>query len=135
MRKESIVRCWLPAAALSLALMDGAEVPEALARGVAAGSANALTVSAASLDPAMGARRDREMQYQQREHAFAMEADDDVVVVDRYGAKMFTLNKVGGLLWEHAAQPRTTDDMVDFLRERHGVDAINLLGVCRSAST
>ena len=39
-------------AALSLALMDGATVPEALVRGVAAGSANALTVSAASLDPA-----------------------------------------------------------------------------------
>mgnify|MGYP001824316141 CR=1 FL=1 len=38
-------------AALSLALMGGAEMPEALAQGVAAGSANALTKSAASLDP------------------------------------------------------------------------------------
>ena len=38
-------------AALSLALMDGADLPTALARGVAAGSANALTKSAASLDP------------------------------------------------------------------------------------
>lgn len=38
-------------AALSLSLMDGADLPTALARGVAAGSANALTKSAASLDP------------------------------------------------------------------------------------
>jgi 1-phosphofructokinase family hexose kinase len=37
-------------AAMSLALMDGATVTEALVRGVAAGAANALTVSAASLD-------------------------------------------------------------------------------------
>ena len=42
-------------AALSLALMDGADVPTALARGVAAGSANALTKSAASLDPEVAA--------------------------------------------------------------------------------
>jgi 1-phosphofructokinase family hexose kinase len=40
-------------AALSLALMDGADLPTALRRGVAAGSANALTKSAASLDPAV----------------------------------------------------------------------------------
>ncbi|MEX1295799.1 MAG: PfkB family carbohydrate kinase [Candidatus Limnocylindrales bacterium] len=40
-------------AALSLALMDGADLPTALTRGVAAGSANALTKSAASLDPLM----------------------------------------------------------------------------------
>jgi hypothetical protein len=58
------------------------------------------------------------MQYQQREHAFAMEADDDVVVVDRFGAKMFTLNTVGGLLWNHLDQPRTTDELVDVLRQR-----------------
>lgn len=42
-------------AALSLALMDGADIPTALARGVAAGSANALTKSAASLDPEVAA--------------------------------------------------------------------------------
>jgi 1-phosphofructokinase family hexose kinase len=38
-------------AALSLALMDGSDLPTALAKGVAAGSANALTFSAAALDP------------------------------------------------------------------------------------
>ena len=38
-------------AAMSLALMDGADVAAALRRGVAAGSANALTISAASIDP------------------------------------------------------------------------------------
>lgn len=58
------------------------------------------------------------MRYQQREHAFAMEADDDVVVVDRFGAKMFTLNTVGGLLWNHIEEPRTADDLVGFLQER-----------------
>jgi tagatose 6-phosphate kinase len=42
-------------AAMSLALMDGADIPTALARGVAAGSANALTISAASLDPDVAA--------------------------------------------------------------------------------
>ena len=40
-------------AALSLALMDGADLSTALVRGVAAGSANALTKSAASLEPAI----------------------------------------------------------------------------------
>jgi len=38
-------------AAMSLALMDGANVVAALTKGVAAGSANAMTLSAASLDP------------------------------------------------------------------------------------
>ena len=38
-------------AAMSLALMTDADIPTALAKGVAAGSANALTISAASLDP------------------------------------------------------------------------------------
>ena len=42
-------------AALSLALMAGTDVAGALAKGVAAGSANALTLSAASLDPDMAA--------------------------------------------------------------------------------
>lgn len=42
-------------AALSLALMDGADLSTALVKGVAAGSANALTKSAASLDPEMAA--------------------------------------------------------------------------------
>ena len=42
-------------AALSLALMDGLDLPTALTKGVAAGSANALTKSAASLDPVMAA--------------------------------------------------------------------------------
>jgi hypothetical protein len=58
------------------------------------------------------------MRYQQREHAFAMEADDDVVVVDRFGAKMFTLNTVGGLLWNHTDQPRSADDLVGVLQEQ-----------------
>jgi 1-phosphofructokinase family hexose kinase len=42
-------------AALSLALMDGLDLPAALTKGVAAGSANALTKSAASLDPVTAA--------------------------------------------------------------------------------
>ena len=42
-------------AAMALALMDGADIATALTRGVAAGSANALTISAASLDPAVAA--------------------------------------------------------------------------------
>ena len=42
-------------AALSLALMAGADVGTALTKGVAAGSANAMTLSAASLDPLMAA--------------------------------------------------------------------------------
>jgi fructose-1-phosphate kinase PfkB-like protein len=40
-------------AAMSLALMAGADVPTALRKGVAAGTANALTLSGASLDPAV----------------------------------------------------------------------------------
>jgi 1-phosphofructokinase family hexose kinase len=42
-------------AAMSLALLDGADLPTALVKGVAAGSANALTISAASLDPKVAA--------------------------------------------------------------------------------
>ena len=42
-------------AAMSLALMDGADIPTALVKGVAAGAANALTISAASLDPLVAA--------------------------------------------------------------------------------
>jgi 1-phosphofructokinase family hexose kinase len=42
-------------AAMSLALLDGADIPSALVKGVGAGSANALTISAASLDPATAA--------------------------------------------------------------------------------
>ena len=49
-------------AAMSLALMDGADVPAALAKGVAAGSANALTISAASLDPAVAADLESEIE-------------------------------------------------------------------------
>jgi tagatose 6-phosphate kinase len=49
-------------AAMSLALMAGADIPTALARGVAAGSANALTISAASLDPAVAADLEREIE-------------------------------------------------------------------------
>ena len=48
-------------AALSLALMDGLDLPTALTKGVAAGSANALTKSAASRDPAMAAAREDEV--------------------------------------------------------------------------
>lgn len=47
-----------------------------------------------------------------------MEADDDVVVVDRFGAKMFTLNTVGGLLWDRVEQACSADDLVAVLRER-----------------
>ena len=43
-------------AAFSLALMDGATLETALARGVAAGSANALALGAGMLDP-LEARR------------------------------------------------------------------------------
>lgn len=42
-------------AAMSLALLDGADVTTALVKGVAAGTANALTISAASLDPSVAA--------------------------------------------------------------------------------
>jgi 1-phosphofructokinase family hexose kinase len=49
-------------AALSLALMDGADIPTALVKGVAAGSANALTKSAASLDPLTAAALEDEVQ-------------------------------------------------------------------------
>ena len=40
-------------AAMSLALMHDDDVGDALRKGVAAGSANALTISAASIDPMM----------------------------------------------------------------------------------
>ena len=49
-------------AALSLALMDGADVQTALVKGVAAGSANALTKSAASLDPRVAAALEHDVQ-------------------------------------------------------------------------
>jgi tagatose 6-phosphate kinase len=49
-------------AALSLAFMDGADIPTALVKGVAAGSANALTKSAASLDPLIAAALEEEVQ-------------------------------------------------------------------------
>ena len=49
-------------AALSLALMDGIDLPTALAKGVAAGSANALTKSAASLDPLIAAALEDDVQ-------------------------------------------------------------------------
>jgi tagatose 6-phosphate kinase len=48
-------------AAMSLALMAGADTASALVKGVAAGSANALTVSAASLDPAVAAALEQEV--------------------------------------------------------------------------
>jgi len=49
-------------AALSLALMDGADTRTALVKGVAAGSANALTKSAASLDPRIAAGLEDDVQ-------------------------------------------------------------------------
>ena len=49
-------------AAMSLALMDGADIPTALTKGVAAGSANALTISAASLDAAVAATLEGEIE-------------------------------------------------------------------------
>jgi len=49
-------------AALSLAFMDGTDIPTALVKGVAAGSANALTKSAASLDPLVAAALEQEVQ-------------------------------------------------------------------------
>lgn len=58
------------------------------------------------------------MHVKQREHAFAMEADDDVVVVDRSGSKMFTLNNVGGILWNHIDQPTSPEELVTVLAER-----------------
>jgi tagatose 6-phosphate kinase len=53
-------------AALSLALLDGADIVTALTRGVAAGSANALTISAASLDPAVAAALTDEIEVAER---------------------------------------------------------------------
>jgi hypothetical protein len=80
--------------------------------------ANGEFAAAVALDPTIGARTNRGTRYQQRERAFAMNIDDDVVVVDRFGAKTFTLNDVGGLLWNHTDEPRTADDMVAFLKGR-----------------
>jgi fructose-1-phosphate kinase PfkB-like protein len=48
-------------AAMSLALMDGADVETALTKGVAAGSANALTLGAAMLDPEVARALEREV--------------------------------------------------------------------------
>lgn len=48
-------------AAFSLALMDGAPIGTALARGVAAGSANALALSAGDLDPEVARRLERDV--------------------------------------------------------------------------
>jgi tagatose 6-phosphate kinase len=48
-------------AAMSLALMDGADVETALTKGVAAGSANALTLGAAMLDPEVALALEREV--------------------------------------------------------------------------
>ncbi len=56
-------------AAMSLALMAGADTPTALVRGVAAGTANALTVSAASLDPAVAAALERDIEVVERRRA------------------------------------------------------------------
>lgn len=56
--------------------------------------------------------------YRQHEHAFAMEADDKLVVVDREGAKMLTLNAMGGVLWLAAAEPVSVDDLVSMLADR-----------------
>jgi tagatose 6-phosphate kinase len=49
-------------AAMSLALLDGAGTGMALIKGVAAGSANALTFSAASLDPLVAAALEEDVQ-------------------------------------------------------------------------
>jgi tagatose 6-phosphate kinase len=49
-------------AAMSLALLDGAGTAMALIKGVAAGSANALTFSAASLDPLVAAALEEDVQ-------------------------------------------------------------------------
>ena len=48
-------------AAFSLALMDGAAIEVALARGVAAGAANALALSAGGLDPEVARRLERDV--------------------------------------------------------------------------
>lgn len=53
--------------------------------------------------------------HKQHEHAFAMDADGQTVVVDREGAKMLTLNAAGGLLWERAAAPVSVDDLTETL--------------------
>jgi tagatose 6-phosphate kinase len=53
-------------AAVSLALMSGADTPTALARGVAAGTANALTVSAASLDSAVATALEQDIEVVER---------------------------------------------------------------------
>jgi hypothetical protein len=56
--------------------------------------------------------------YRQREHTFAMEADDQLVVVDRQGAAMLTLNAVGAMLWNSVAEPRSVDELVDVCQAR-----------------
>ena len=56
--------------------------------------------------------------YRQHEHAFAMDADDDLVVVDREGAKMLTLNAMGGMLWQGAESAITLEGLVALLAER-----------------
>jgi 1-phosphofructokinase family hexose kinase len=48
-------------AAMSLALIDGADVTTALVKGVAAGSANALSLGAAMLDPAVAHRMEQDV--------------------------------------------------------------------------
>jgi fructose-1-phosphate kinase PfkB-like protein len=54
-------------AAMSLALMDGADVASALAKGVSAGSANAMTLSAATLDPLVAAALEDDVHVTTRE--------------------------------------------------------------------
>ncbi len=54
-------------AALSLALMEGRDIATALVKGVAAGSANALTGSAASLDPRTAAALEDDVTVTSRE--------------------------------------------------------------------
>lgn len=54
-------------AAMSLALMDGADMDTALVKGVAAGSANALTLGAAMLDPEVARALEDEVSLTTRE--------------------------------------------------------------------
>lgn len=40
--------------------------------------------------------------------------DGESILVDQHGAKMITLNRLGGLLWDQLETPRTLTDITEF---------------------
>lgn len=56
------------------------------------------------------------------EHVRATWCGDELVLLDTRHDTYYTLNRVAGRLWDMLASPKTTPDLVRFLRAEYDVD-------------